>query len=92
MYKVRIGFVVFFIPLLVMVPAISAAVLYILPLVILLSMNAALSSNRIQMLNMSIYISCLYLIGVTAEVYLVRLIAIILILFSLRTITYENGG
>ncbi|WP_404408515.1 hypothetical protein [Jeotgalibacillus malaysiensis] len=92
MHKIRIGFIVIFIPILVLEPAISAAVLYILPLLILLSMNAAMSENRIQMLNMSILISLLYLVGITAESYIIRLIAIIFILFTMRYITYQNGG
>lgn len=92
MQKIRIGFIAIFIPVLVLEPAISAAVLYILPLLILLSMNAALSDDRIQMLNMSILISLLYLVGITAELYAVRLIAIIFILFTMRNISYQNGG
>ncbi|MDZ5713106.1 hypothetical protein [Jeotgalibacillus haloalkalitolerans] len=92
MHKIRIGFIVILIPILVIEPAISAAVLYILPLIILLSMNAAITRDRIQMLNMAILISLLYLIGVSAESYIIRLIAIIFILFTMRIITYQNGG
>ncbi|TFD97731.1 hypothetical protein [Jeotgalibacillus salarius] len=86
MRKLRGGFMMFFIPLLIIEPAISAAVLYILPLLIMLSIVTMLTVNRIQMLNYAILITSLYLIGLSAEELIIKLIAIIFIIFTLISI------
>ncbi|KIL50097.1 hypothetical protein KP77_14720 [Jeotgalibacillus alimentarius] len=83
MKKTRVVIMIMLIPVLIVIPAASAALLYILPLFILLSILSVSKPGKAELMRSALLILALYLIGVTAEELVIRLIAIIFIIFTL---------
>lgn len=83
MKKTRVVILMVLIPLLITTPAVSAALLYILPLFILLSILSVSKPGKAELIRSALLILALYMIGVTAEELVIRMIAIIFIIFTL---------